>query len=46
VLAPGDVEALCALCPGVEAWLLEEPAAGDHAEARLRHIGGRDPATA
>jgi thiamine biosynthesis lipoprotein len=46
VLAPSDIETLCAASPGVEAWLLEEPAAGNHSEARLRHIGGRDPATA
>jgi thiamine biosynthesis lipoprotein len=46
LLAPGEIEALCAANPGVEAWLLEQPGEGDLAGAVLRHLGGRGPAPA
>ena len=46
LMVTGDIEALCAANPGVEAWLLEEPGADGHGEAVLQHLGGRGPAPA
>jgi thiamine biosynthesis lipoprotein len=40
VLSPEEVEALCRQSPGLEAWILEEPAAGQAGEASLLHFGG------
>jgi thiamine biosynthesis lipoprotein len=46
LMPPGDIEALCAANPGVEAWLLEEPGGGGRGEAVLQRLGGRGPAPA
>jgi thiamine biosynthesis lipoprotein len=35
-----DVAALCERNPGLEAWILPEPAEGDPPEAALLHVGG------
>ena len=40
LLSPEEVEALCGQSPGLEAWILEEPAAGQPEEASLLHFGG------
>jgi hypothetical protein len=43
LLSPGEVETLCEGSPGLEAWLLEEPAEGRQEEASLLHSGGSLP---
>jgi len=43
LLSPGEIEALCERSPGLEAWILEEPAEGRQGEASLLHVGGSDP---
>jgi thiamine biosynthesis lipoprotein ApbE len=34
------IESLCERTPGLEAWLLMEPAAGPDGDAELLHFGG------
>jgi thiamine biosynthesis lipoprotein len=41
--SPGEIEMLCARSPGVEAWILPEPAEGQQGEPRLLHFGGSSP---
>jgi thiamine biosynthesis lipoprotein len=41
--SPGEIETLCARSPGVEAWILPEPAEGQPGEPRLLHFGGSSP---
>ena len=36
----GEIEALCEQNPGLEAWVLPEPADGETGEASLVHVGG------
>jgi FAD:protein FMN transferase len=36
-----EIERLCEGSPGLEAWMLPEPAVAPHGETRLLHIGGR-----
>jgi thiamine biosynthesis lipoprotein len=43
LLSPGEIEALCEQSPGLEAWILPEPAEGRHGEASLLHVGGSRP---
>jgi len=43
LLSPEEVKTLCEQSPGLEAWLLEEPAEGRVGEARLLHSGGSLP---
>jgi FAD:protein FMN transferase len=43
LLSPGEIEMLCASSPGVEAWVLPEPAEGQQGEPRLLHCGGPSP---
>jgi len=45
LLSPGEVEALCERSPGLEAWILLEPAEGPQREASLLHFGGSGPAS-
>ena len=40
LLSPGEVEALCDRSPGLEAWILLDPADGPQGEASLLHFGG------
>jgi FAD:protein FMN transferase len=35
-----DIDALCAASPGLEAWILADPAGGAQADSDLRHFGG------
>jgi thiamine biosynthesis lipoprotein ApbE len=35
-----DIEALCEVSPGLEAWILVDPAAGTTANTDLLHFGG------
>ena len=41
--SPGEIETLCARSPGVEAWVLPEPAEGQQGEPSLLHFGGPSP---
>jgi thiamine biosynthesis lipoprotein len=43
LLSPGEVETLCEGSPGLEAWILPEPAEGRPGEASLLHFGGSRP---
>jgi thiamine biosynthesis lipoprotein len=43
LLSPEEVETLCERSPGLEAWLLPEPAEGPREEAVLVHFGGACP---
>ena len=43
LLDPGEIEALCDRNPGLEAWILLDPADGRHGEARLLHFSGSLP---
>jgi thiamine biosynthesis lipoprotein len=43
LLSPGEIETLCASSPGVEAWVLPEPAEGRQGEPSLLHFGGPSP---
>jgi thiamine biosynthesis lipoprotein len=43
LMSPGDVETLCERSPGLEAWILPEPAEGQQGEASLLHFGGSRP---
>lgn len=38
LLSPAEIDALCARSPGLEAWVLDEPADGPPAEASLLHF--------
>jgi len=40
LLSPGEIEGLCDGNPGLEAWILPEPAEGSDREAQLLHFGG------
>jgi thiamine biosynthesis lipoprotein len=40
LLTPAEVESLCERSPGLEAWLLPDPAEGRPEEASLLHLGG------
>jgi thiamine biosynthesis lipoprotein len=42
LLSPGEIDALCEESPGLEAWILLEPAEGRHEEAGLLHFGGQN----
>jgi FAD:protein FMN transferase len=42
LLSAREIEALCERSPGLEAWVLPEPA-GDQQEAHLLHFGGSRP---
>ena len=39
ILSPDEIEGLCAHNPGLEAWILPEPAGDPRAETHLLHIG-------
>lgn len=39
LLSPEEIEGLCERTPGLEAWILLEPASGPHGEAQLLHFG-------
>lgn len=41
LLSPEEIEGLCERSPGLEAWILPEPAGGPHGENPLLHFGGR-----
>jgi thiamine biosynthesis lipoprotein len=41
--SPEEIETLCARSPGVEAWVLPEPAEGQQGEPSLLHFGGPGP---
>jgi thiamine biosynthesis lipoprotein len=43
LMEPREVEAMCEESPGLEAWILTEPAEGAQAEASLLHFGGSRP---
>ncbi len=43
LMSPGEVETLCEQSPGLEAWLLLEPADGRQGEASPLHLGGSHP---
>jgi thiamine biosynthesis lipoprotein len=43
LIEPGEVDALCAQNPGLEAWILPERAEGPDGEPRLHHYGGVGP---
>jgi len=43
LLGTGEIETLCERSPGLEAWILTEPAEGAQAEASLLHFGGSRP---
>ena len=43
LLGTEDVAALCERSPGLQAWILPEPAEGQQSEARLLHFGDRQP---
>ena len=45
LLSPGEVEALCERSPGLEAWILMDPADGPQAEASLLHFSGSGQAS-
>jgi thiamine biosynthesis lipoprotein ApbE len=45
LLSPGEVEALCERSPGLEAWILMDPADGPQAEATLLHFSGSGQAS-
>ena len=40
LLSKDEIEGLCERTPGLEAWLLPQPASGTHAGAELLHFGG------
>jgi thiamine biosynthesis lipoprotein len=40
LLSTEEIEGLCERTPGLEAWLLPQPAGGSHGEADLLHFGG------
>jgi FAD:protein FMN transferase len=40
LLSPEEIEGLCERSPGLEAWILPEPAGGPHGETHLLHFGG------
>ena len=40
LLGTDDIERLCESSPGLEAWILPEPAGDRHGESRLLHFGG------
>jgi len=40
LLSPDEIETLCRRNPGLEAWILPEPAGGSDREAQLLHFGG------
>jgi len=40
VLSPEAIEGLCRRFPGLEAWILLEPAGDTRGEPRLVHFGG------
>ena len=40
LLSLAEVETLCEQTPGLETWILEQPADGGHGEANLLHFGG------
>ena len=40
LLSTEEIQGLCERTPGLEAWLLPEPAAGPHEESHLLHFGG------
>ena len=46
LLGTGEIEALCERSPGLEGWILIEPAEGAQAEASLLHFGGSRPGSA
>ena len=39
LLSPGEIETLCEQNPGLEAWVLPEPAEGQQSEPHLLHFG-------
>jgi FAD:protein FMN transferase len=43
LMSPGEVETLCGQSPGLEAWILLEPADGRQGEASPLHLGGSHP---
>jgi thiamine biosynthesis lipoprotein len=43
LMSPREVEALCEQSPGLEAWILLDPADGRHGEASLLHFSGSLP---
>jgi hypothetical protein len=45
LLDPGEIEALCDRNPGLEAWVLLDPADGPQGEASLLHFGASGPAS-
>jgi thiamine biosynthesis lipoprotein len=45
LLGPEEIETLCERNPGLEAWLLPEPADGRQGDAGLIHFGGPRPAS-
>jgi FAD:protein FMN transferase len=40
LLSAQEIEGLCERTPGLEAWLLPQPASGSHGEVELLHFGG------
>lgn len=40
LLGPDEIDGLCARSPGLEAWILPEPAGSPHGETHLLHFGG------
>jgi thiamine biosynthesis lipoprotein ApbE len=40
LLSPEEIEGLCERSPGLEAWILQEPAGGFPVESHLLHFGG------
>jgi FAD:protein FMN transferase len=40
LLSPEEIEGLCERTPGLEAWILPEPAGRPHGETHLLHFGG------
>jgi thiamine biosynthesis lipoprotein len=41
LMSPDSIEGLCERYPGLEAWILPEPAGDSREETRLLHFGGR-----
>jgi hypothetical protein len=40
LLSTQEIDALCERSPGLEAWILPEPVAGQPGEADVLHFGG------
>jgi thiamine biosynthesis lipoprotein len=45
LLGVGEIEGLCQRSPGLEAWILPEPARGQQGEANVLHFGGSPTGT-